>query len=156
MPQHSLPVGDQAPTSRSPGTGSNLPVNLLDQDITWGLTEHLSAVPKAGDIFIDSEANILYVCYTDGTWSTVGVAAALEDHNHDGSVTTKLLETNTHESATADKHHALLHTLGSHSTLLHSELTVTEDQHHTKLHEHDLTSYIPFGDDPNIGQSFQP
>ncbi len=44
---------------------------LLDQDISWGITEKKSDLPKQGDIFIDSQAKEFLVCFVDGIWVTI-------------------------------------------------------------------------------------
>lgn len=54
--------------------------DLLAQDISWGLTEHLTPSPKAGDLFVDTEAGLLYLCYTDGTWTSMGGSAHDKAH----------------------------------------------------------------------------
>lgn len=41
------------------------------QDIGWGNTAQKPPHPKAGDIYVDEEADTTYVCYTDGTWTAL-------------------------------------------------------------------------------------
>ena len=54
--------------------------------------------------------------------------------------------TNAHENPDPDIHHSRIHGHAD-SSVDHSNLTgVTEDQHHNKLHDHDATGYISFGD----------
>lgn len=54
-----------------------------------------------------------------------------EDHPHSGGVTQKLNAENTHEN-------------------------VSTDTHHDKAHQHNLTSYISFGDLQGLGFSIGP
>ena len=76
------------------------------------------------------------------TPTIIGIA----DHDHDGSPIQKLIEENTHEQPTPNRHHSETHSHGE-SSVSHGNLTgVTEDQHHNKLHDHDATGYISFGD----------
>lgn len=57
---------------------------------------------------------------------------------------------------TGSEHHDATHLLNTHPGLLHSVLTTTTDDHHLAIHGHDANFYIPFGDDPNFGQTFAP
>ena len=50
----------------------NLPADPLAQEIQYGNTAQRPPYPKAGDIYIDTEADTLYACFTDNTWSNVG------------------------------------------------------------------------------------
>lgn len=82
-----------------------------------------------------------------------------EDHPHDGGVTQKLDVVNTHVNAVGspDLHHDRDHRLDSHIELNHSSLTLSgTDEHHDKIHEHHLNSYISFGDLQSDGFSIGP
>ena len=90
--------------------------------------------------------------YVDFAALTAGMLAA---HTHSGVAEGggPLLAANTHASPGADTHHAQTHTLASHSTKAHSELTgVGVNDHHAQAHgasDHtDITRtiWIPVGD----------
>lgn len=36
---------------------------------SWGNTAHKPQHPKAGDIYVDAEADVLNICFADGTWT---------------------------------------------------------------------------------------
>ena len=57
----------------------SFPANSIEQDITYGNTAQKSAIPKAGDIYVDVEADVYYVCFADGTWSALSTTT----HTHD-------------------------------------------------------------------------
>ena len=49
---------------------------LLDQDISWGITEHKTPNPKRGDMFVDVDNSELQLCFADGTWTAIAVGAS--------------------------------------------------------------------------------
>ncbi len=49
---------------------------LLDQDISWGITEHKTPNPKRGDMFVDVDNNELQLCFADGTWTAIASGAS--------------------------------------------------------------------------------
>lgn len=54
---------------------------LDEQDIDYGITEQLPPFPKPGDLFLDVEAEILYACFSDGTWTALAtVSGIVTDH----------------------------------------------------------------------------
>lgn len=50
-------------------------VRAGEQGIEYGNSNQLPASPKAGDIYVDTEASKFYTCFADGTWTTVGASS---------------------------------------------------------------------------------
>lgn len=74
------------PLRRGAEGGYELPSTSLGNELGSGDTGGLSLHPNQGDIYLDYEANILYVCYADGTWTNV-IAGLVGNHPIlDGSV----------------------------------------------------------------------
>lgn len=59
------------PLRRHSEGGSDLPPVNLTNEIGSGDTAGRPPYPIAGDIYIDTEANITYICYDDGTWTNI-------------------------------------------------------------------------------------
>ena len=65
--------GVNIPGVQSEGSG-RVP-SPLQQQVDYGDTTHKTSGPKAGDIFVNRQTGALEVCFTDGTWTTVGASS---------------------------------------------------------------------------------
>lgn len=135
-----MPIGDTGRLERTLGRA------LFHKNRATQVPRYKVLPPRgegADVAYLDTDDKLYYWNITTSSWIVlaIGAAAHTEDHDHDGTPTQKLLAANTHETPSANTHHAESHAVPSHSGTPGGELggtwtTPTVDATHSGSAHH--------------------